>query len=264
MKKINLVSAMALTIAATNSQAVILNFANSTTAGIQGVDFNYTVCNDIDFTAGAETRMCSPDNISLGSGGGAAQKDTINGTESWAFDSNGVLSSVTNTGTTTGVNEAYLYDASGDPAGGLAIDQGFDFFNNNFSYLAPTLGSGAGDLYGEGVYTETSETSFEIFFPVLEGQWAGVISRLGSKGDKGITFYGTTDGTNFSMWAEHTIAPGEDLNFAVWTTQWYYVGTIITEDIVVDPYFVPVPAAVWLFGSGILGLAGVARRRKTL
>jgi hypothetical protein len=27
-----------------------------------------------------------------------------------------------------------------------------------------------------------------------------------------------------------------------------------------DP--VPIPAAVWLFGSGLLGLVGVARRRK--
>ena len=26
---------------------------------------------------------------------------------------------------------------------------------------------------------------------------------------------------------------------------------------------VPVPAAAWLFGSGLVGLAGVARRRKT-
>jgi hypothetical protein len=29
------------------------------------------------------------------------------------------------------------------------------------------------------------------------------------------------------------------------------------------PDFVPVPAAVWLFGSGLLGLVGVARRRKS-
>ena len=26
---------------------------------------------------------------------------------------------------------------------------------------------------------------------------------------------------------------------------------------------IPVPAAVWLFGSGLLGLVGVARRRKS-
>jgi len=30
------------------------------------------------------------------------------------------------------------------------------------------------------------------------------------------------------------------------------------------PQPVPVPAAVWLFGSGLIGLAGVARRRKTI
>jgi hypothetical protein len=28
------------------------------------------------------------------------------------------------------------------------------------------------------------------------------------------------------------------------------------------PQVVPVPAAVWLFGSGLLGLVGVARRKK--
>jgi len=29
------------------------------------------------------------------------------------------------------------------------------------------------------------------------------------------------------------------------------------------PSAVPIPAAVWLFGSGLLGLVGVMRRRKT-
>jgi len=32
---------------------------------------------------------------------------------------------------------------------------------------------------------------------------------------------------------------------------------------IADLSAVPVPAAVWLFGSGLLGLVGVARRRKT-
>ena len=37
-------------------------------------------------------------------------------------------------------------------------------------------------------------------------------------------------------------------------------GKVISTDIVNTA--VPVPAAVWLFGSGLIGLAGVARRRK--
>jgi hypothetical protein len=36
-------------------------------------------------------------------------------------------------------------------------------------------------------------------------------------------------------------------------------GTVLQVDVTV----VPVPAAVWLFGSGLLGLAGVARSKKT-
>ena len=65
------------------------------------------------------------------------------------------------------------------------------------------------------------------------------------------------------MWAEHTIAAAEDPGaccFAAWTAQWYYVGTI---DGFEAPAEVPVPAAVWLFGSGLAGLAAVARRRKS-
>lgn len=37
-------------------------------------------------------------------------------------------------------------------------------------------------------------------------------------------------------------------------------GTVISTDIVNTA--VPVPAAIWLFGSGILGLIGISRRRK--
>jgi len=45
---------------------------------------------------------------------------------------------------------------------------------------------------------------------------------------------------------------------ATCTTDYYFDNVVINADIAA----VPVPAAVWLFGSGLLGLVGVARRKK--
>jgi hypothetical protein len=41
-------------------------------------------------------------------------------------------------------------------------------------------------------------------------------------------------------------------------------GAVLSIDAVASnpPSEIPVPAAVWLFGSGLLGLVGVARRKK--
>ena len=40
------------------------------------------------------------------------------------------------------------------------------------------------------------------------------------------------------------------------------VGFTYNYDLLLTPTAVPVPAAVWLFGSGLLGLIGIARRKK--
>jgi len=40
-----------------------------------------------------------------------------------------------------------------------------------------------------------------------------------------------------------------------------FTGTVVTAEL--GPVVVPVPAAVWLFGSGLLGLVGIARRKAT-
>ena len=37
----------------------------------------------------------------------------------------------------------------------------------------------------------------------------------------------------------------------------------LSSELVVDMQPIPIPPAVWLFGSGLLGLVGLARRRKT-
>lgn len=43
----------------------------------------------------------------------------------------------------------------------------------------------------------------------------------------------------------------------------YLVGQWTNASLTVVPTVVPVPAAVWLFGSGLLGLAGIARSKKS-
>lgn len=51
------------------------------------------------------------------------------------------------------------------------------------------------------------------------------------------------------------------IGFSTETTGFQDTG-IIYDNLNFDAAAVPVPAAVWLFGSGVLGLVGVARRRK--
>ena len=280
MKKTTIGAAIALALGATGAQAVTFNFGNTTSTGVNGIDFNFTQCSAINFLAGKEFRMCDPSGAALG-GGIPAQKDSINGTETWSFSGtvSGSMTGVANTAATGGLGPtvASYIDAgavapSADRNGGPGIDQGATFFGYQFGFLAPFVGSEANTAgvpnvndiaVGAGVYTATSATSFNIFFPVLEAQWAGTHFSLG-RDSGGITFTGTTDGTNFSMYAEETIDTSEDngaAGFANWTAQWYYNGTL--TDFTAPPPAIPIPAAVWLFGSGLLGFVGVARRRKS-
>ena len=39
-------------------------------------------------------------------------------------------------------------------------------------------------------------------------------------------------------------------------------GAVVIDDMVISYSSVPIPPAVWLFGTGLLGLIGVARRKK--
>lgn len=259
MKKTALTSAIVLALGmSAGADAAVFTFTSNAAAGVNGVDFNYT-CNTSNFQAGKEFRMCDP-NGNLG-GGFPTQKDTVTGGETWTYTGN-TMTATAGMPNTAGINPSYTAPypgSSADPTGGPAMDQGAVFFGAPFSFLAPIAGSNAASAYGVGTLSNPTAGSFTLSFPVLEAQWGGVFFPLG-QASGGITFTGTYDiSGNFSMWAEELIDPSEDPNnagFAGWTAEWYYTGNVTG----LKP--VPVPAAVWLFGSGLLGLVGVARRKK--
>jgi hypothetical protein len=73
---------------------------------------------------------------------------------------------------------------------------------------------------------------------------------------------GYISGTNISGNATKNGASFATLGFALGS----YVSTLtngsFTDTVTVNVSAVPIPAAAWLFGSGLLGLVGIARRKK--
>jgi hypothetical protein len=197
------------------------------------------------FSAGNEFRIIDAG----GSGPANGEKSSISGGEQWVFDDGtGVMTNVIDTAMTPGAS------GGAAPGGAAGIMQNAPFFTIPFGFVAPTLGSAAGDLYGEAVLSSTT-SGFDILFPVLEAQWGSSWFTLGSSTD-GITFNCDVLGLDVACTAEHQIAASEDptsAGFAGFVPQWELHGTVSA---------VPVPAAVWLFGSGLVGLIGVARRKQ--
>lgn len=83
----------------------------------------------------------------------------------------------------------------------------------------------------------------------------------------GMTFFfamSTDSGANWSPWLE-SLTEDSPTN---WSFDFVANGVGADDLVAVDittvgpPQEVPVPAAVWLFGSGLIGLVGMARRRK--
>ncbi len=97
----------------------------------------------------------------------------------------------------------------------------------------------------------TTNPSSSFIFPDYNGTFDGLsfsgnqlVSLLGIYN----TYSGTFDGTN--------------LNIAGVFNDPYYDGYTYNYDISATVSSVPVPAAAWLFGSGLLGLVGIAKRKK--
>ncbi len=230
-------------------------------------------CGSIAWTADGNFRFCVSDSLA---GGFPNHKDTITGGETWTFNDAGAFTGVTgtpgNVGTTPGGTASFPGSvapvAGTNPSLHLNASQGGDTFN----FLAPITGSLAGSAYGTGNFATgaiANGTSVgTLSFPVLEKQWDGTWFPLG-QASGGIDFTVTISNVNigtgtfdFEMWANELIDPAEDpssAGLAGWNMQWHMSGTGVASGAHAP---VPIPAAAWLFGSGLIGLAGLARRKQ--
>ncbi len=98
---------------------------------------------------------------------------------------------------------------------------------------------------GNSSFVETDDNNYLTGFPRLFFQ-DGVFDGINFNTDFSIESYFQSSGTTKTF-------QGEDDNFG------WFGGSWDVSSYSASP--VPVPAAVWLFGSGLLGLIGVARRK---
>lgn len=181
----------------------------------------------------------------------------------WNFDDvSNELTSVANTDVTPGAANYTTFGGNDSvaPNGDTGLFSNADFLSSPFGFLAPTVGSAAGNAYGVGVISGdiTGNGIFSIFFPTLEAQWGsegGIPLTLGNA-NGGVTFNCDSTNGTFECFSETTLHLLDDVvGFNGQFFQFNLTGTISA---------VPVPAAAWLFGSGLVGLAGVAGRKKRL
>lgn len=267
---IKIVAGLTLIAASMNVYAVTLTFVDGLgTDPYPGRKFSPTfptgsAIPSSAFAVGAEFRNIAAHGTLQG--GTPYQKSTINGGEAWTFsNTSALMTAVSGTAPTGGA-----VSSPSAPAGGPGIGQGTDVFDVALNFLAPTVGSAAGNYYGPAFFTfgDLSDgianvgDTFSITAPTLEGQWAGSLLPAGSYLPlANIVFNGTITGPDgaFHLWAEHFVSAAEEPDaggaFVHTTFQWNYHGNISA---------LAVPEAstygMMLTGLGLVG-AMVCRRR---
>jgi len=130
-------------------------------------------------------------------------------------------------------------------------DTGAEFLFINFMEPVNTIGV-------------TFDYSYTPLFNDQDNFFNAQLSSSGSLEDWDI-FYGT--GGNISDTSTLFFQPGNDFHDMLWSIETRPVGTTVPPGLVltisnVNFQPVPIPAAAWLFASGLIGLLGIARRKK--
>lgn len=143
-----------------------------------------------------------------------------------------------------GVGGAYSVTGGILTLGSVTAGTGTDDFDPSIGFFTPD------GIITNGNINLNTFTSITNVFDI--GGWQLDLETLvvGSSGD-----VLALDGTGFVS----NLDPG--LGFDKTAVVWSFTGNDIGTSYSMTITAVPVPAAVWLFGSGLLGLVGVARRK---
>lgn len=147
---------------------------------------------------------------------------------------------------------------SAEAAGGNHIGSGYDSGTVSGDYVG---------YNGSGYPLTVSGSAFNFIGAYLTGAWNDGLSIDIVGNRSGIELYSQTitiDSTS-ATWFEFNFLGIDELIFTSYggTDAGYGGGGVhfAMDDFTYSP--VPVPAAVWLFGSGILGLVGFSKRKIT-
>ncbi|MDH5189857.1 MAG: VPLPA-CTERM sorting domain-containing protein [Gammaproteobacteria bacterium] len=193
----------------------------------------------------------------------------------------GVSQRMTDTGPTTvqGINVgiggdgmagslAMTVDAMGDIAfTSVQFDAIYSTAGGTFiKYASDTSAMSGTSTAGETSFTLTGLLGAISGMPMFDNPWDYGTFTTGASTANGVTNNGTAvanvgdvNGDGLDDYTATFVSGGNvgaewgDFNGAAYVE-------VLKVDIMSSP--VPVPAAVWLFGSGLVGLAGIARRRK--
>jgi len=149
------------------------------------------------------------------------------------------------------------------------VESGQNPFANSQGVLALSAGTTSLDLY----YDVEGDTSYGYDF-ILDIVGTGSISSVGGgDSDLGAVFgngwrqtggdiYGEIGNSVLGFSFDFTANAGVSLLVSGSYTDSNFTDAAISSSTLATVSAVPVPAAVWLFGSGLIGLFGVAKRRQ--
>jgi hypothetical protein len=154
-----------------------------------------------------------------------------------------------------------------DPTVWAPTNEDVDFIQLDLPGLSLTTGGGELAMFDEadfgGDALVIGEFGGHVTFTASGSDWIVEVFDVNEVSGGTITLFGDNHFVLGMDWGIGGYFP--DSGWALESSPDTYLITFESEAIgktlAVDVKVVPVPAAVWLFGSGLIGLAGIARRR---